>query len=112
MRASREKVGVRELKGSLSAYLRRVRNGESIIVTDRGEAVARISPIALPEALLRLAERGDVTLPRRWPADVRLPTLRLRGRKTAAQLVIEARQEWDDAIYRAAAPRAKRRKRR
>lgn len=37
-------VGVRELKDHLSEYLRRVRAGESIVITDRGEPIARLTP--------------------------------------------------------------------
>src|SRR2546425_1226103 len=36
-------VGIRDLKSGLSAYLRRVRRGEALLVTDRGEPVARIA---------------------------------------------------------------------
>lgn len=35
-------VGVRELKNRLSEYLRRVRAGEEILVTDRGEVIAEL----------------------------------------------------------------------
>ncbi|HEX9755137.1 MAG TPA: type II toxin-antitoxin system prevent-host-death family antitoxin [Gemmatimonadales bacterium] len=35
-------VGVRELKNRLSEYLRRVRGGEEILVTDRGEVIAEL----------------------------------------------------------------------
>ena len=35
-------VGVRELKNRLSEYLRLVRKGEEILVTDRGEVVAEL----------------------------------------------------------------------
>lgn len=37
-------VGVRELKNRLSEYLRRAREGERVLVTDRGRPVAVISP--------------------------------------------------------------------
>jgi len=37
-------VGIRELKNSLSEYLRMVRRGEEILVTDRGTVVAEIRP--------------------------------------------------------------------
>jgi len=37
-------VGVRELKNSLSRYLKRVQKGEEIVVTERGRSVARIVP--------------------------------------------------------------------
>ena len=35
-------VGVRELKNRLSEYLRAVRGGERVLVTDRGEVVAEL----------------------------------------------------------------------
>ena len=37
-------VGVRDLKTHLSAYLERVRSGETVIVTTRGKPVARLAP--------------------------------------------------------------------
>lgn len=39
-------VGVRELKAHLSQCLRRVRAGERLTVTDRGRAIAIITPVA------------------------------------------------------------------
>jgi prevent-host-death family protein len=39
-------VGIRELKEKLSGYIDRVRNGEEILVTDRGEEVAMITPVS------------------------------------------------------------------
>lgn len=38
------RVGTRELKSKLSEYLRRVKKGETIIVTERGKAVAQFMP--------------------------------------------------------------------
>ena len=38
-------VGVRELKNQLSRYLKRVRDGEEIIVTEHGRSVARLLPV-------------------------------------------------------------------
>jgi len=62
-------VGVRDLKNKLSEYLRRVRLGESILVTDRGEVVAELLPPgqrqgdpSVPAGLQSLAKRGLVTL--------------------------------------------------
>lgn len=40
-------VGARELKTRLGSYLREVRRGRTIVVTDRGEPVAELRPIAL-----------------------------------------------------------------
>ncbi len=40
-----KKVGSRELKNRLGRYLARVRRGETLVVTDRGEPVARLVPV-------------------------------------------------------------------
>ena len=61
-------VGIRELKNRLSEFLRMVRAGEEILVTDRGEAVAELrqptdaaETLAYPE-LVRRARAGKVRL--------------------------------------------------
>ncbi len=71
-------VGVKQLKSRLSEYLRLVRSGETVLVTDRDEVVAELRPTrrqpgaadSLDRLLDSLAERGEVTrasLPkRRW----------------------------------------------
>jgi antitoxin (DNA-binding transcriptional repressor) of toxin-antitoxin stability system len=58
-------VAVKELKNRLSAYLREVRSGEVVLVTDRGRVVAELrQPTsgaawnALDEALERLRVQG------------------------------------------------------
>ena len=92
-------VGIRELKNHLSKYLREVRLGESVLVTDRGEVVAEFSPptrgladAMLPAGLLTLARRGLVTLGAPSDRDVYVPLPRShRGRRTAAQLLDEER---------------------
>jgi prevent-host-death family protein len=63
-------VGARELKTRLGTYLKRVRRGETILVTDRDEPIAELRPVqdgSDPEtaALRRLAADGLVTLPTR-----------------------------------------------
>jgi antitoxin (DNA-binding transcriptional repressor) of toxin-antitoxin stability system len=81
-------VGLRELKNRLSAYVRQVRSGESILVTDRGEVVAELNPpgqsavrSGLPPGLLELARKGLVTLggPNDPSLYRNLPRVRLRG---------------------------------
>lgn len=52
-------VGIRDLKNHLSAYLRLVRRGERILVTDRGEVVAEIRHPGAPPPKLR-ANRADL----------------------------------------------------
>ncbi len=54
-----EPVGVRELRQNLSVYLVRVAAGETLIVTDHGQAVALLSPIRQAESVTdRLAREG------------------------------------------------------
>lgn len=38
-------VGIKSLKDHLSEYLRRARQGERIVVTDRGAPVAMLAPV-------------------------------------------------------------------
>lgn len=54
-------VGIRDLKNGLSRYLKRVRRGETILVTEHGRPVARIIPAGVPEDIARLMAEGRVT---------------------------------------------------
>ena len=54
-------VGVRELRNHLSRYLDRVRDGNELIVTDRGHAIARVVPVGSEPVLDRLIAEGIVT---------------------------------------------------
>ena len=67
-------VGVRELKNRLTQYLRRAKEGEEVVVTERGRPIAVIQPIeaaqqvsSLEAKLARLAAQGFLTLPTRRP---------------------------------------------
>lgn len=91
-----KKVGVRELKNRLSEYIRHVRSGEGVLVTDRGEVVAELAPPgrapadpSVPPGLLALAKQGLATLGA--PGDASLyPALpRPRGRRRAAAQLLE-----------------------
>jgi antitoxin (DNA-binding transcriptional repressor) of toxin-antitoxin stability system len=93
-------VGVRELKNKLSEYLRRVRLGERVLVTDRGEVVAEMLPPgqspadpAVPAGLQALNKRGLLTLGAQAGADLYPALLRKRGgrRRSAARLLDEER---------------------
>jgi prevent-host-death family protein len=56
-------VGVRDLKQNLSDYLRRVRAGETLQVTDRGVPVALITPLTAADPLARGVDEGWVRPP-------------------------------------------------
>lgn len=93
-------VGVRELKNKLSEYLRRVRLGERVLVTDRGEVVAEFLPAgqgqgdpAVPAGLQSLNKRGLLTLGAPDRADLypELPRKEARRRRSVAQFLDEER---------------------
>ncbi len=93
-------VGVRELKNRLSEYIRHVRAGEGVLVTDRGEVVAEIGPpghgaadASAPPGLVALARRGLVTLAPHGDAGLYPPLPRRTRRHRAAQLLDEERGE-------------------
>ena len=76
-------VGVKQLKARLSEYLRLIKSGETILVTERDEVVAEMRPARhrarpaeeIDDLLDALADTGDVTrstLPKRaWSWRVR-----------------------------------------
>jgi prevent-host-death family protein len=80
-------VGVRELKARLGSYLRQVRRGRTIVVTDRGEPVAELRPIALPTSgagaeIDRLVVLGHLTRTSKAPLAPFHP-IRQKGRPLA-----------------------------
>lgn len=58
------RIGIRELRDTLTQTLRRVRNGESIEVTHDGEPVAVITPYR-PDHLEQLVAEGKIRPPLR-----------------------------------------------
>lgn len=73
-RAPRE-IGLRELKATLSKQVQRVKQGETLVITDRGRPVAHLIPAAKTDRdiFLALARAGVVA----WngedpPTDVRM----------------------------------------
>jgi antitoxin (DNA-binding transcriptional repressor) of toxin-antitoxin stability system len=92
-------VGIRELKNSLSEYIRRIRTGETVLVTDRGEIVAELSAPgtnksdpAVPPGLAALARRGLATVGAgQNPALYRPLPRKRRGRFSSARLLDEDR---------------------
>lgn len=81
-------VGVKILKARLSEYLRLVKNGETVLVTERDEVIAELRPAhhqklrspSFREALEELADEGKVTLraseANDWPSLRNLPEIK------------------------------------
>lgn len=62
-------VGIRELKTHLSKYLKDVKKGGEVMVSERGKLVARITPVnirmeqsKLQSFLLKLSNEGKIIL--------------------------------------------------
>ena len=56
---------VTKLKASLSEYLRQVKAGEEVLVTERGRPIARIAPTmnpqTFPKELVEMEKQGVIT---------------------------------------------------
>ena len=87
------RIGIRELKSRLSEYVRAVRAGETIVVTERGRAVARLIPdtTSVRERLAALESAGGIQWSGR-PLPKTKPVARVRGERTVADLVGENRE--------------------
>ena len=90
-----ERVGVRELRQNLSVYLKRVReDGRVYEVTERGEPVARLTPLeGRPMSLIeQMIADGRITpATRRWE-DLPPPLPPLKG-KALSKILEEMRDE-------------------
>jgi prevent-host-death family protein len=92
-------VGLRELKNRLSEYVRLVRAGERVLVTDRGQVVAELVPstatvAAGPEAALAELDRRGMTRPPSNKGRASYPRFRrLAPKGTARRLLDEERGE-------------------
>lgn len=86
-------VGVRELRDHLSAYLKRVRAGEHLFITDRGKPIAILGPVDAPQIspeMQALLNHGVVTWSGGKPRGAKNPP-RVCGRTVAETLVEDRR---------------------
>jgi prevent-host-death family protein len=92
-----QRVGSREFKNRLGRYLLAVRGGQTLVITDRGKPVAKVSPpdqngdseLTFSAVLKRLEAEGKIRLPKRPLGKFRaVPT---RG-KPASEMIIEDRR--------------------
>jgi len=83
---------VRELRQNLSVYLRRVKAGEQLEVTERGRPVARLEPIGADEPLARLERQGRIA--RRAMGDLsRIRPLKLELERPLSAILEEMRED-------------------
>jgi len=91
------KIGSREFKNRMGRYLRAVRKGQRLVITDRGEPVAEVIPAVktdsstsiIEERLKELDAQGLIHLAKRPLSKLR--PIKSRG-KPASQIIIEDRR--------------------
>ena len=89
-----ERVGVRELRQNLSVYLRRVKEGRRLEVTERGQPVAaRLEPIVEErDPVARLEQQGRVL--RRGRGDLsKIRPLKLDLERPLSETLDELRED-------------------
>lgn len=92
-----EVATITQLKNRLSAYIDRVRAGETVLVVDRGVPVARLEPavgVADDDGrLARLARKGIIRLGSGRISDEILDAPPPRSRKSVVEALLEERRE-------------------
>ena len=85
-----DRIGIRKLRESLTATLRRVRAGESVEITHDGVPIAVLAPLP-SDRIDRLLAAGNVT--REKPLDRPLCRFPVTGPLTASEAIEEDRAE-------------------
>ena len=86
-------VGVRELKANLSACLRHVKSGNTIVISERGQPIGRIYPIemSLDDKLQEgVRSRHWSWNGRKWKPSP--PRVRTRSKTLVSDLLLEDRK--------------------
>ena len=86
-------ISVRELKARLSEYLRQVKAGRTIVITEHGQPVGLIVPATQSrEARLQAMLDAGLIVWSGKRLEPMSPVARTRGKRTVADLVIENRE--------------------
>jgi prevent-host-death family protein len=82
-------IGLRELRARLSHYVSDVKGGRAYTVTEHGQPVARLVPLAGRSAFEQLVAQGVITPARRRPSGAEPP---VTGAGPVSDLVGEQRR--------------------
>lgn len=85
-------AGILELRARLSAFLRRVRAGGSVVITEQGQPIGQNVPYG--EGVEEEAEGLDGEELVAWSGKAlaaQTPIARARGKRTVAELLVEGR---------------------
>ena len=86
-------AGIKDLKNRLSYYLREVKRGEKILITEREQVIATISPVDRGEEdsrLLSLVKEGFASWKGGKPTGSHRP-VKIKG-KAVSEIVLEDRR--------------------
>jgi prevent-host-death family protein len=84
-------VAVSELRAHLSHWIGRVREGDEVVVTERGVPVARILGLTTTPALEQLTHEGVIARPAHGSRPTATGRARPRSRRPVADVVSEHR---------------------
>jgi len=89
------KKGVKEVRDHFTRYLKRVKQGEEIVVTERGKPVALLAPIpevtGFQEKLELAAKKGLIRLPQKAGKVPIHKKIKLLG-KSLTEIILEERE--------------------
>ena len=88
-------VGLREANMHFSKYIKLVKKGREIVLTERGVPIAAIRPVTHKDTTIeeRLNALEDSGLLKRGTGQLKLPTLVALPGKDVSSLIIDARSE-------------------
>jgi prevent-host-death family protein len=86
-------TGIRELKAKLSAYMRQVKSGETIVITEHGKPIGRIVPIgkSTQEQLATLVRAGFINWNSQKLSHIS-PPAHTKGDRPLSEILLEARE--------------------
>ncbi len=85
-------VAISELRAHLSQWLEQARDGNEVVITDRGMPVARLVGMSATATLERLSAEGVIARPARAQRPIASGRPRPRARQSVAALVSEQRR--------------------
>jgi len=90
---SEVRVGTRELKNKLSEYIRRVKKGQTVIVTERGNVVAQLIPPqqSIEERIWAMVDAGLAEWNGKRPKSYQ-PKVVNRSGKLMSDIILEDRR--------------------
>jgi prevent-host-death family protein len=85
-------VGIRDFKARLSEYMRRVKNGQSLLITEHGKPVGRILPVetSLQDRVEMLRKAGLIEWNGKKLQRIKPPAVN-RSDKLVSDIVVEMR---------------------